>query len=240
MEEGTDIGIATSLYGVAAKEGIKYVIIGQSFRTEGIAPLSWNYLDGKYLKAVQTKFGTVPLRKWHPHDPGFNLGIREMFYYSIQKGIRTVPLLYYHDYVRKDVDHLLETELQWTNPGAHYFDDLYQSVMSHLNRVKFGIERRLFNYSALVRSGQMDRQEALERIKTTYSIEDPKIISLCIKRLGLTQEEFDQIVSAPPKTFRDYPSNYQLIRLMRIPIYIACKMSLLPGSAYDKYFNCGK
>jgi hypothetical protein len=112
--------------------------------------------------------------------------------------------------------------------------------MSHLNRVKFGIERRLFNYSALVRSGQMERQEALERVKTTYSIEDPKIISLCIKRLGLTQEEFDQIVSVPPKTFRDYPSSYQFIRLMRIPIWIACKMSLLPGSAYDKYFNCGK
>jgi N-acetyl sugar amidotransferase len=240
MEEGTDIGIATSLYGVAAKENIKYVIIGQSFRTEGIAPLSWNYLDGKYLYAVHKQFGTVPLRKWHPHDPGFNLGIREMFYYSIQKGIRTVPLLYYHDYVRKDVDRLLESELSWTNPGAHYFDDLYQSVMSHLNRVKFGIERRLFNYSALIRSGQMDRNEALERIKSTYSIEDPKIISLCIKRLGLTQEEFDSIVSAPPRTFRDYPSNYTLIRWMRIPIWIACKMSLLPGSAYDKYFNCGK
>jgi len=240
MEEGTDIGIATALYGVAAKENIKYIIIGQSFRTEGIAPLSWNYLDGKYLKAVHNKFGTVPLRKWHPHDPGFNLDIREMAYYSILKGIKTVPLLYYTNYVRKDVDVLLEKELDWTNPGAHYFDDLYQSVMSYLNRVKFGIERRLFNYSALVRSGQMSREEALERVKTTYVIEDPKIISLCIKRLGLTQEEFDQLVSAPAKTFRDYPSSYALIRLMRIPIWILCRLNMLPGPAYDKYFNCGK
>jgi N-acetyl sugar amidotransferase len=240
MEEGTDIGIATALYGVAAKENIKYVLIGQSFRTEGIAPLSWNYLDGKYLKAVHRKFGTHPLRKWTPNDPGFNLDIREMFYYAVVKGIRTVPVLYYTDYVRKNVDELLVKELGWKNPGAHYFDDLYQSIMSYINRVKFNIDRRLFNYSALIRSGQMSRAEAIERVKEIYVIEDPKVISLCIKRLGLTQEEFDAIVQLPPKTFRDYPNNYGLIRFCRLPVYIMSRLNLLPGSAYDKYFNCGK
>ncbi len=240
MEEGTDIGIATALYGVAAKENVKYIIIGQSFRTEGIAPLSWNYLDGKYLKAVHKQFGSIPLRKWKANDPGFNLGVKEMFYYSIVRGIRTVPLLYVHDYVRKDVDVLLERELKWKNPGAHYFDDLYQSLMAYINRTKFNIDRRLFNYSALVRSGQMPREEALERVKTTYAIEDAKIIDLCIKRLGLTREEFDSYVNAPAKTFRDYPNNYSLIRLLRIPIFVMAKLSIIPGSAYDKYFNCGK
>lgn len=240
MEEGTDIGIATALYGVAAKENIKYIIIGQSFRTEGIAPLSWNYLDGKYLKAVHKKFGTVPLRPWTPNDPGFNLGLREMFYYSVQRGIRTVPLLYYHNYVRKDVDALIEGELEWKNPGAHYFDDLYQSLMTQLYRTKFNIDRRLFNYSALVRSKQMSREEALERVKTPYVIEDPKIIDLCIKRLGISREEFENFAATPPKTFRDYPNNYNLIRLFRIPIWIMARLSIIPGSAYDKYFNCGK
>lgn len=240
MEEGTDIGIATALYGVAAKENIKYVLIGQSFRTEGIAPLSWNYLDGKYLKAVHKQFGTQALRPWKPEDPGFNLDIKEMFYYSVVKGIKTCPVLYYTDYVRKDVDALLERELDWKNPGAHYFDDLYQSIMAYVNRTKFNIDRRLFNYSALVRSGQMPRQEALDRVKDIYVIEDEKVISLCIKRLGITREEFDAIVSAPPKTFRDYPNNYSLIRMLKLPIYVASKLSILPGSAYDKYFNCGK
>ena len=69
MEEGTDLGIATALYGVAAKEGIQHIVIGQSFRTEGIAPLSWNYLDGRYLRSVHQRFGTVPLRPWQPPRP---------------------------------------------------------------------------------------------------------------------------------------------------------------------------
>ncbi len=240
MEEGTDIGIATALYGVAATENIKSILIGQSFRTEGIAPLSWNFLDGKYLKAVHKQFGTQPLRKWTPNDPGFNLGVKEMLYYTFVKGIKTYPVLYYHDYVRKNVDALLEKEFDWKNPGAHYFDDLYQSLMVKVYRVKFNIDRRLFNYSALVRSGQMSREEAIEKTSQIYHLEDPKIIALCLKRIGMTDTELEEILKLPPKTFWDYPNNYVLIRVFRYPIYLLSKLNLLPSSTYYKYFYCGK
>lgn len=239
LEESADIGIATSLYGVAAKENIKYVIIGQSFRTEGIAPLTWNYLDGKYLKAVHKKFGKEKLRKWTPTDPGFNLSLKEMFYYAVVKRIRTIPLLYYYDYVRSEAEKPLREELDWIYPGAHYFDDLYQALMSHVYRIKFNIDRRKFNYSALVRSGQMSRDEALEKINSVYVIEDPKVIDLCIKRLGLTKAEFDEIMKLPLKTFRDYPNQYNLIKLFKYPIFVLSKLNLLPTTAYDKYFHCG-
>ena len=239
MEEGTDLGIATALYSVAAKEGIQHLVIGQSFRTEGIAPLSWNYLDGKYLRAVHRRFGTVSLRPWQPNNPGFNLGLKEMFYYTFLRRIKTVTLLYHLPYVRREVDELLVRELGWKSPGAHYADDLYQSLIYYLNRVKFNIDRRLFNYSALVRSGQMSRKNALELVTHTNSIESELIIDLCIKRLGLTRAAFDEIVAAPPKTFHDYPNNYQVIRLLRWPIKLLSRLKLLPESAHDKYFNCG-
>jgi len=239
MEEGTDLGIATALYGVAAKEGVRHIVIGQSFRTEGIAPLSWNYLDGKYLRAVHQQFGTVPLRPWQPNNPGFNLGLQEMVYYTFLRRIKTVTLLYHLDYVRKDVDEVITRELGWKSPGAHYSDDLYQSLIYYLNRVKFNIDRRLFNYSALVRSGQMGRDEALDRISRINTIEDESLIELCIKRLGLTRAEFEAIVAAPPKTFHDYPNNYGLLKLLRWPIKVMSRLNLIPESAYDKYFNCG-
>ena len=239
MEEGTDLGIATALYGVAAKEGLRHLIIGQSFRTEGIAPLSWNFLDGRYLRAVHKQFGTVPLRRWQPADPGFNLGVKEMFYYAFVRRIKTVTLLYHLDYVRTEVDEILVRELAWKSPGAHYSDDLYQSLIYYLNRIKFNIDRRLFNYSALVRSGQMSREVALHRISSVNSIEDDSVITLCIKRLGLTRAEFDVIVDAPVKTFHDYANNYALLKLLRGPIKLMSQLNLIPESAYDKYFNCG-
>ena len=62
MEIGTDLGIAAALYSVAAQENINFILGGVSFRTEGVVPLDWNYLDGKYLKSIMKEFGTVKLK----------------------------------------------------------------------------------------------------------------------------------------------------------------------------------
>jgi N-acetyl sugar amidotransferase len=238
LEEATDVAIETALYSVAVRENVQYIISGYSFRTEGICPLEWNYLDGKYLKAVHKMFGKVPLRKWKPDDAGFNLDIKEIFYYTFIKGITAIPILNYVNYVRKDAEEVIKKELGWIYPGSKYYDDLYQSLMTHVHRVKFKIERRRYFYSALIRSGQMTREDALNEVKKVDVIEDPKVIDLCIKRLGITREEFDKYMAEPPKTFRDYPSNYGFIKAMKLPIKILSDMNILPGIAYDKYFKC--
>jgi len=238
LEEATDVGIETALYGSAVRENIRYIISGYSFRTEGICPLEWNYLDGHYLKNIHARFGTVKLRKWTPEDPGFHLGIPQIFYYTFIKGITAVPILNYVNYVRRDAEDFIKKELGWVYPGSKYYDDLYQSLMTYMYRVKFKIERRRYFFSALVRSGQMTRENALGKLNEIDVIEDPLVIDLCIKRLGLTREEFDGFMSAPLKTFRDYPTSYRFIKLMRIPIKILSALNILPGITYDKYFNC--
>lgn len=240
LNMGTDIGIASSLYGVAAKENIKCVIIGQSFRTEGIKPLSWSFFEGGYLKNVHKTFGKIKLRKWKPNDPGFNLGVKELFYYTVVRGIKTITPMYYTDYIRKDAEKIIKNELDWVYPGAHYYDDLYHSLIKYVHRVKFNIDLNMNSDSALVRSGQMSRDDALKRAHSVYSIEDPKVIDLCIKRLGLTKQEFEEFLQLPPKTFRDYKTAYPLIRLFKYPIKLLSKMHFLPKVTYDKYFNCGK
>ena len=236
LELSTDIGIGTALYGAAVRENVRYAVIGQSFRTEGIAPLEWNYLDGRYLNAMSKQFGQVRIRHWTPDDPGFNLNLRELIYYTVVRRIRTVLPLYHRDYVRREADQLLISEYGWVNPGAHYLDDLYQSLMNYVLRVKFNIDRRKFNYAALVRSGQMTRSQALELIGKPYDRgEDPKLVRLCVKRLGLTWEEFDDILKLHPKTFHDYPTNFALLRALRPAIWLLVNLGLVPRSSYLKY-----
>lgn len=239
LEEGTDLGIAAALYGAAAGLGLRTIVFGQSFRTEGICPLEWNFLDGRYLHAVHARFGTVPLRPWREADPGFNLRLRHLAWYTLGRRIRTEPLLYHLDYVRADTDALLTRELDWENPGAHYFDDLYQAFMTWVLRTKFGCDRRRFNYGALVRSGQMDRTEALDRLAHPSVIEDEAVITLCWRRLGLDAEELATLLAAPPRTFRDYPSSWPLLRALQGPIWAASRLGIVPGSTYAKYFRCG-
>jgi N-acetyl sugar amidotransferase len=237
---GTDIGIASSLYGMAHKENIKYILIGQSFRTEGVKPLSWSYFDGDYLRNVQEKFGTVKLKAWEADNPNFNLGINEMLYYTGFKGIKTFTPFYYSKYIRKEAEEIIIKEYDWVYTGGHYFDDLYHSLIKYVHRVKFNIDMNMNSDSALVRSGQLDRQVALSRAHGVYKIESDRIIDLCVKRLGITHGEFQSYLKLEPKTFRDYKTSYRYIRMAKLPIYLMSRLNLIPKVAYDKYFNCGE
>ena len=237
MTLGTDLGIAASLYSVAAKENIKYILSGVSFRTEGIVPLDWNYLDGKYLKTILKLHGKHKLRKWSPYDAGFNFDLKEFFYYSIIKGIKFIPLLYHIDYQRPVAEKIIKKEFDWVNTGAHYFDDLYQSLLTFILRKKFNIEFRRFNYSALIRSKQMTKEEALQRMKTKYVVEDEKIIELCIKRLGINREDINKCLEEKPKSFLDYNTNYSLIKKFKLIIKFLSKAGVIPPSTYLKFFT---
>ncbi len=236
LNNGTDIGIGAALYGVAYKEGVKTILYGQSFRTEGIRPLAWAYFDGDFVRAIHKKFGSNPLRKWKPDDPGYNLGVKEMAFYTF-KGIKTFAPFYYYPYNRSEVDEMLKNELDWTYPGAHYYDHLYWSLITHVHRVKFNIDFRKIAYSALIRSGQMERQFALNAVQSTYVMEDEKVITLCIKRLGITREEFDTYMKLPPKNFWDYPTSYNLLKRLRVPIWILTRLGFATKVVYEKYFG---
>jgi N-acetyl sugar amidotransferase len=240
LNQGTDVGIGASCYGVAHRRGIKHILFGQSFRTEGIKPISWAYMEGDYLRNVQQQFGTVKLKPWQADKPDYNFGVKELFYYSIIKGIKLHAPLYYENYVRKEAEKIITQELDWVYPGAHYFDDLYWSLITYVHRIKFNIDFRLNSYSALVRDGQMDRNEALEKVKEVYVIEDPKVIDLCLKRLAISREDFDKWMALPPKTFRDYKTGYTIMQLGKPFIKLACKAGIMPDIVYDKYFLCGE
>ncbi|MDB5283714.1 MAG: N-acetyl sugar amidotransferase [Bacteroidota bacterium] len=237
LNNGTDVGIGASLYGVAYQQGIKHILFGQSFRTEGIRPLAWAYFDGDHLRSLHQIFGTNPLRKWQPANPGYNLGVKEMFFYSLLQGIKVHSPLYYYSYIKEQVQPLLERELDWVYPGGHYMDDLYWSLITYMHRVKFNIDFRLIEYSAFIRSGQMTRNNALEKIAAPDNVvENEKVISLCIKRLGITRVQFDEFMLLKPKNFWDYPNSYTYLKLARPFIWMMVKAGMFTQAIYDKYF----
>ncbi|MDD2523552.1 MAG: N-acetyl sugar amidotransferase [Endomicrobiaceae bacterium] len=239
LNMGTDIAIATSLYSMAYKYGIKHILIGQSFRTEGIKPLEWSFFDGKYLKTVHKMFGSLPLGKWSPEDPGYNLDLKELFYYTVIKNIKTILPNYYINYIRKDAEEIISNELGWIYPGAHYFDDLYHSLITYIHRVKFNMCLNINSDAALVRSGQMERELGIKRANEIYHIEKLDVIEECLKRINVSQTEFEKIMKLPIKTFKDYDTSYNTIKKLKYPIKFLSQMQLIPKIAFKKYFEFG-
>lgn len=201
----TDHAIHGVLYKIAAQKNIKYMLIGCNFATESILPPSWSHghYDWKYIHSINKQFGTVPLKTFP------NLSLLKWIYYKMIKGIRYFTILDYIDYVKEEAVHVLENELEWQNYGGKHHESVYTKFFqAYILPAKFGFDKRKIHLSSLICAGQMTRENALEEIeKGLYlprQLEEEK--RYVIKKLGITEEEFESIMKLPPKTFWDYPS----------------------------------
>lgn len=230
-EVPTDVAIFGTLHKAAAEENIKYILNGHSFRTEGIVPLSWTYMDGRYINSIYKKFGTASLST----VPNFTL--MDLIYYTFIKRIKVVPFLNYLKYEHADVDRVLKAEVGWQYYGGHHHESYYTKFFqSFYLPQKFRIDKRILEYSALVRSGQISREEALEEFRNTPYKFDEELVDYTLRKLGLSEQEFAKIMQAPIKSFHDYDSYFPIIKRLKPFIKLATDLNILPSLLYQKYF----
>lgn len=205
-ETPTDMAIPAAMHAVAAKYGVKYIISGGNFATEGILPRSWHYnaKDTTYLKDIQKTFGTKPLKRF----PLF--GFIEEIYYKVFKRIQIIYLLNYVPYSKKDSMLILETELNWRYYGGKHYESKYTGfIQSYYLFKKFGFDYRRATLSTQICTGEVTREEALLELKS-LPYDEVKVKhekDYIAKKLGITLAEFEQIIDAPAKSYRDYRNN---------------------------------
>ncbi|MGE0090016.1 MAG: N-acetyl sugar amidotransferase [Bacteroidales bacterium] len=227
----TDYAIYSVLYHVANKEGIKYILNGHSFRTEGTSPISWTYMDPLYVNSVHKKFGKIKRFRSFPH-----MSVLKLQYYIWIKQIREIRLMEFIDYKKTEVDKVLAEELDWKYYGGHHHENVYTKFFqSYYLPKKFNIDKRKTELSALIRSGQISREDALNEINTHPYIFDEKVVDYTLRKLGLSNTEFETIMNSPIKSHNDYTTLLPLIRFLRWPIKIATKLKIVPHILYLKY-----
>ena len=226
-----DIGIISALYRTCADEGIRWIIHSHSFRTEGINPLRWNYVDGRFVRTLIRRFGRMKLRHFR------NTDAHHFFYWMFVKRIRTFTITNYYNDADPAIDELLKREFGWEDTGGWHYDNEIFGLQCYYSRHKFGIDWRVIELAALVREGMKSRDEALDELSQVPPIERPEIVDYALKKQGISREEFREIMAAEPKFFDDYPTYYPLLRLMRWPIKLLCRMNILPPHGYEKYFE---
>lgn len=228
-EAPTDIGLAVVLNKACEKFGIKYIFEGHSFRTEGVAPLGWIYMDAKYIQSVQKKYGTMPL-KTYP-----NMLMPDFIKWTALLGIKKIRPLYYIDYVKKDAMALLTKELGWEWYGGHHLENRFTAFWhTYYIPKRYGIDTRLLGHAALVRSGQISHEQGLELLSNPQEYDD-ELVEMVLKRLGFTQSEFDNLIDLPRKTYRDFQNYKKTFEWMRPFWWLMYKLDRVPKSFYMKF-----
>ena len=229
IEAPTDIGLAAVLYMACEKYGIKYIFEGHSFRTEGISPLGWLYMDGKYIQSVQKAYGSKPLKAFP------NLTLWPFVRWTALRGIRKLRPLYYVDYRKKEAMELMSSRYGWKWYGGHHlenrFTDFYHSYF--LPR-RFGIDGRMLGWAALVRCGQMDRNEGLALLSSPQQY-DEGLVEMVKKRLGFSDREFDRLMNLPKKRYYEFRTYKKTFERLRPFFWLLYKLDRVPKSFYMKF-----
>lgn len=199
----TDHAINALLGNVAKKIGVKYLIMGTNVRTETHLPRAWSqgHSDWKYIREVQKKYGTHSLRTF-PH-------VAFMTYYIRMITQKRVEILNYIGYNKREALRVLQDELGWRYYGGKHYESIYtRFYQGYILPEKFGFDKRRSHLSSLVCSNEITRDQALEELSApayapSMQEEDREYV---VKKLGLTDIEFSQIMTAPKKSYWDYPS----------------------------------
>lgn len=197
LEIPTDHILMASAYEMADLYGIKTIVSGGNWATESIMPRSWGYQprDAKHIKAIYKMFAGKKLK-------GLPVcGLLRWNWYKWIKGIKTVNLLDYFDYNRAKAVKILNEKYNWQDYHEKHCENYFTWwFQNYYLFQKWGIDKRKAHYSSLILSGQMTREEAMERL-----LENP-----IFPTLGLEKK----VMEYPKRDYTEYPNDEKLFEFI--------------------------
>lgn len=210
-----DCAFFSGMYRFARKHKIKYVLTGANYSTECCRePVEWGAypgIDSMLINDIHSKFGKGQLKTFPIIDI-----LKYKIYYGYILGMKVVKPLNLIPFIKKDAEVLLSERYGWEKYRHKHHESRFTRFYEDfwLPR-KFGYEKRKAHFSSLILTGQMTRDEALERLSKPELSEDflKKEFEYVADKLDLTVQELQDIFDGENRTFRDYKSKIGLVML---------------------------
>ena len=208
-----DHAFIATLYNFADKHNIKYILNGGNISTECVRnPMEWLYYgtDMAQLKDIMDKFSTVKMESY-PFSPIF----RHKFYLRYIRNIQVLKLLNYRPYIKEDALKMLADEYGWKPyPQKHFESRFTKFYEGYWLPERFGFDTRRVQFSSLILTEQLSRNEALEKLKKPAY--DPEKIeeefNYIATKLGISPEELRQYFTMEKKFYWDYKNNESMFK----------------------------
>ena len=209
-----DHAFFAALYNFAAEHGFKYILTGANYSTECVRePLEWHYhaSDLRQLKDIHRHFGTRPLKTFPTADI-----FTYKLYYRFLKGVKVVKPLNCVPFQKEAAMQQLIDLYGWQRYAhKHYESRFTRFYEGYWLPTKFGYDKRRAHFSSLILTGQLSREEALERIaRPAYNADNlAEDFEYIATKLDLTVPELQQIMGGPNKSYKDYANAMPMIEL---------------------------
>lgn len=200
-----DHAFIATLYHFANKHGIKWILNGGNISTECVRnPKEWLYhgTDMAQIHDIHAQFGSRPLKTFPLSSALFH-----KVYLRYVRGVRVFKPLDLLPYTKQMAIETLQREYGWTAyPQKHFESRFTKFFEGYWLPTRFGYDTRRVQFSSLILTGQMTRDQALERLErpayNPETIEDD--FTYIASKLRIGEDELRCYHEMPKKTYRDY------------------------------------
>ena len=229
VDAATDLALAEVMYRAANKYGIKHVFEGHCFQAEGISPIGTSYTDGRFIKSVVQKYSNIKLKSYP------RMHFLQFLRWVLFNRIKKIRPLWYLDYDKVSARNLLQEKYGWEYYHGHHLENRISAFdHSFFMPQKFKVDQRNNSLGAEVRSGKKTKEAALEEYNSLPHMEEGTV-TYVRKRLGLSEDEFTEIMEGQITTFKDYKTYKKLFEFCRPLFAVLARYELVPVSFYLKY-----
>lgn len=209
-----DHAFFATMYKFATQHGVRHILTGANYSTECIRnPLEWMYYqsDSRQIRDIHRRFGELPLR---------NFPLTSILWHKVWlpyvRGIRVLRPLNNIPYIKTEARQLLMERFGWQPyPQKHFESRFTRFYESYWLPERFGYDVRKVQFSSLILTGQMTRDEALAELeKSPYDLETiGQEIEFVANKLDITVNELMGYMAMPKKTYRDYRNQEEIYRI---------------------------
>ncbi len=194
---------------IALQNGIRLIAIGgSSERDSGLDGMSMShYTDRRYyLNVIKGRIAYEDVRHYVNASPVVNTLKRLLGFSPVD-----IDVLDYVHPGTAAMKEILEREIGWQSPSEEleHGDCRLNPLKDYLMNRKWGFSETTGAYAALVRIGEMTREEALRKAEEGEVRSEPKVLEEFLHKIGATREEFE---ATKDRHFSEFP-NYRASRL---------------------------
>ena len=200
-----DHAFFASMYQFALKHNIKNIITGGNYSTECVRnPKEWMYYqsDSIQLRDIHKKHGEPPIQNY----PLTNI-LWHKLYLPYFKNIKLHRLLDFIPYDKEEATKFLVDNYGYQRyPQKHFESRFTRFYESYWLPKKFGYDTRKVQFSSLILTDQMTREEALKELsKPAYDHETVHHeLEYVASKLDWSVEQLKSCLHAPNKTYKDF------------------------------------
>jgi len=187
-----DMGIWATIHRVAEQYDVPLIVSGFSAQIESRGAKIYSYNNNLFKNVAGDLMNSDETKDFLAESKWQKL-IRRFKHFTLTRYRKQISLPDYIPWVDSEIKETITKKLDWQareDGSTDHIDCLFAPIKNYLVVKKWGFGEKTTKYSAMIRAGQITREEALEKTQQEEeSNKEPEVINKFMNILKITRED---------------------------------------------------